>query len=157
MGLMDFFKGRRRNEDALASARAGGDVAPAPPPAPVTGEHGESIGAPVNPMQGFAVPGMEHMGALGPMIQQAIDAGHAQVYQPTPQVMNMGEHADEARTEILEVLAKHGINAQPGSGQSIPVYDANMMNEIFGVLGKHGMNPGGMGGQPPAAEPPSSS
>ena len=144
MGLFDFFKGRRQSEDALAAARSGDEVAPGlPAPAPpITGEHGEQIGAAPDPAAAFSVPGLQNMGGLGPLIQQAIDNGHAQVYQAPPQVYNMAEHGLQARQEILDVLAKHGINAQPGSGQSIPVYDPNMINEIFGVLGKYGMNPG---------------
>ncbi len=146
MGLFDFFMGRRREEDALASARAesANEVAPTAMPAPpITGPDDQPIGAPPDTTAGFSVPGLENMGALGPLVQQAIDSGHAQVRQAPPQVYEMAEHGDEARQEILDVLAKHGINAQPGSGQSIPVDDPNMMNEIFGVLGKYGMSPGG--------------
>jgi hypothetical protein len=157
MGLFDRLRGRRRSEDALAAARQQAPDAGIPA-APITGEHGEQIGAPppAASFGGFSVGGLENMGALGPLIQQAIDSGHAQVYQAPPQVYNMTEHGDQARQEILDVLSKHGINAQPGSGQSIPVYDPNMMNEIFGVLGKYGMNPGTFqipGMQPPPVPP----
>jgi len=162
MGLFDRFKGRRNSEDALAAARAEGEVtaATAPPAPPITGEHGEQIGAPPSLASQFSVPGLENMGALGPLIQQAINNGHAQVVQAPPQVDNMAEQGSQARQDILDVLAKHGINAQPGSGQSIPVYDPNMMNEIFGVLGKYGMSPSGFqipgmpGAQAPGQIPP---
>lgn len=162
MGLFDFFKGRRNSEDAMASARAGEEVAPEVIAAPITGADGEQIGAPVNPATEFSVPGLQNMGALGPLIQQAIDAGHAQVVQAPPQVMSVGGNPGEARQQILDVLAKHGIDAQPGSGQSIPVYDPNMMNEIFGVLGQHGLNPtqfqipGAPGTPPTPPAPPES-
>ena len=171
MGLFNF--GRRKNEDALAQARSGSEAETAPPAAPgmpapapsITGEHGEQIGAPPPAeMAGFSVEGLQNMGALGPLIQQAIDNGHAQVYSGA-QVTNMVEHGQEMQKEIMDVLAKHGIDAQAGSGQSIPLYDPNMMNEIFGVLGKYGMNPmqgmqgiAGMqglpGAQPPTTPPP---
>src|SRR4051794_19142082 len=113
MGIRDFFGSRRKSEDALAAAREEAGAAPtspvqdmAAPAPPITGAHGEQIGAPPSAAGGFSVQGLENMGALGPMIQQAIDSGHAQVYQAPPQVLNMtGGDSGEARQEILDVLA----------------------------------------------------
>src|SRR5436305_8974097 len=126
MGLFDRFKGRRQSEDALAQARAGEQADPAaaapapsagpPPPAPSLG-----IGeAPSAYAGGTQIPGIENMGALGAMIQQAAASGNMQVIQQPTQTVNV-ENAMAARQAVMDVLAKHGINTTPGQAQAISV------------------------------------
>jgi hypothetical protein len=144
MGLFDRLSGRRKSEDALAQARAeagdeGVDIAPIA--APVTTDSGEVIGKPIQQAgfgtEGVEIPGMENLGALGPMIQQAIASGNAQVINQ-PEMSVYMENAQSARKAVLEVLAKHGIDAEPGSGQQISITNPNMAQEIFQALSQSG-------------------
>ena len=149
---------RGRLAQARAEAGAAG-VEIAPVAEPVESDSGEVIGKPIDPMgaEGFQVPGLENMGALGPMIQQAIAGGHAQVIQTPPQIMNIAADAEGARKAVLDVLAKHGVDANAGSGQQISVTNPQMVQDIFAALGQFGVNPNQLGeatGQPETAPPP---
>ena len=163
MGLFDRLRGRRQSEDALAQARAEAGAAGveiAPIAAPVTSDSGEVIGAPIQQAgfgaEGIQIPGLENMGALGPMIQQAIASGNAQVINTPTEVINLaGADPGAARKAVLDVLAKHGIDAQAGSGQQIPVTNPQVAQDIFAALGKFGLDPKELGGAmgQPGAEP----
>jgi septum formation topological specificity factor MinE len=163
MGLFDRFKGRRQSEDALAGARAEAPTT-AGAPAPLKTDSGETIGVPVNSM-GLApgetpaalagqVPGLENLGAIGAMIQQAVASGNVQVIQAESQQMQ--QQALAMRQSMLDVLAKHGVDATPGAGQSFPMGNMELQKDIMAVLQKHGVStgfdPAAMGfGTPPAS------
>jgi len=96
------------------------------------------------------------MGALGPMIQQAIASGQSQVVMP-PQIAAYVENAEQMREDVLAVLAEHGVDATPGSAQAIPVANAELMKDMLAAMSRHGLGPNQVapGGEPPPAPDPS--
>lgn len=151
MGLFDRFRGRRDSEDALASARRAQDGAAAP----LETDSGEAIGVPVNSMGLSAgeqpaeltgpVPGLENLGALGQMIQHAVASGDVEVIRAESQQIQ--QQALAMRSSMLEVFAKHGVDASAGAGQSFPMANMVLQQDIMAVLEKHGITP--MGGAVP--------
>jgi septum formation topological specificity factor MinE len=147
MGLLDRFKGRRDEEDALAQARRTQDAAPAP----IVSESGESIGTPVNAMglsagemptgwsAGQQVGGLENLGAIGAAIQQAMATGNFQVVQAEAQQMQ--QQAQGMREDMMAVYAKHGVDM---TGGTTPQVDnpQQLQQDLLEVMKKHGMDPG---------------
>ncbi len=150
MGLFDFFKGRRADEDALAAARA---VAPQTPASfagvegePVVGQQvaGSESGFDVQGMT--AADGLAMLSQLGPMIQQAMATGNVQISQGEPQVLDL--RGTGLREEIMGIMSQHGIDPEAGTGENVNAANyGDMQRQILGALAKHGV--------PTGIEPPS--
>jgi protein-tyrosine-phosphatase len=116
-----------------------------------------------------AMDGLKMLSQLGPMIQQAMASGNVQISQGQPQVLDMrgsglreeilgimNQHgidpdagtADQnidasaygnMQQQILEALAKHGVNANPAAAN--PSDYAQMQREMMDVMASHGIDP----------------
>jgi hypothetical protein len=154
MGLFDRLRGRRQSEDALAQARAEvGPAAEVGPLAPVKSDSGEVIGKPIDQagfdMGAMQIPGLENMGALGPIIQHAIEHHQAQVI--SPQFSAYVQNASEMQKDMMAVLAKHGFDPTSANPQAIQVASAGFTQDMFAAMQKHGFDPnqfGAPGGEP---------
>lgn len=165
MGLFDFFKGRRADEDALAQAR---EVEPAADPqalgsfAAFDGQNvvGKQVASPANiDVQGMsAADGLALLSQLGPMIQQAMATGNVQITTGDPQVLDL--RGTGLREEIMGIMSQHGIDPESGTAEStVNAGDyGDMQKQILEALAKHGVPTGfepQAGFEPPTGlEPP---
>ncbi len=145
MGLMDRFKGRRDEEDAMAQARRTQDAGAAP----VVSESGETIGTPVNEMSMSAgasaglgagqIPGIQNLGAIGAAIQQAMTTGNFQVVQAEAQQMQ--QQAMGMQKDLQEVYARHGVDMTGGHTSQVDDPE-QLQKDVMEVMKKHGMGGG---------------
>ena len=150
MGLFDFFKGRRADEDALANAR---EVEPMAEPTTLGSFAGSEDQAVVGQqvpgtttsvdVQGMsAADGLAMLSQLGPMIQQAMATGNVQITQGEPQVLDL--RGTGLREEIMGIMSQHGID--PDTGASDATVNAadygDMQKQILEALSKHGISTG---------------
>lgn len=154
MGLFDFFKGRRDNEDALARAR---ELEPTAEPTAVESVIGQQVSDASTSfdVQGMsAADGLAMLSQLGPMIQQAMATGNVQITQGEPQVLDL--RGTGLREEIMGIMSQHGIDPNTGSPESnVNAADyGDMQKQILEALSKHGV-PTGL--EPPQPEPDSGS
>ncbi len=162
MGLFDFFKGRRADEDALAQAREVESTAEPNPLGSSASPEGQDVVGQQVPgtttnfnVEGMsAADGLAMLSQLGPMIQQAMATGNVQITQEEPQVLDL--RGTGLREEIMGIMSQHGID--PNTGATDATVNAadygDMQKQILEALSKHGVS---TGFEPPQPESDSGS
>ena len=145
---MGFFSWRRKKESAIpessADAPALGSFAN-PDAETVVGQQ-VGGGTPA-----FQMPGMDVgdtlalLGQIGPMIQQAIASGNAQISVGEPQTIDM--RGTDLGEQIKGIMAQHGIDPETGTANAPG--DTNtymqMQQQILQALAQHGIDPNASG------------
>jgi Short C-terminal domain len=133
VGLFDFLSRRRQRESAVAGSMSSGDAAA---DVEIGTASAEQEGVP-------SIPGLGNLGDLGKLIQQAMTQGNVQVTQGSTEAIDLRGQDDQLRTEILETLREHGVDAH--KGDEIRVTDPELQQAIFAKLAAHGVNVGSAG------------
>jgi hypothetical protein len=133
VGLFDFLSRRRQRESAVAGSMSSGDAAA---DVEIGTASAEQEGVP-------SIPGLGNLGDLGKLIQQAMTQGNVQVTQGSTEAIDLRGQDDQLRTEILETLREHGVDAH--KGDEIRVTDPELQQAIFAKLAAHGLDAEMMG------------
>ena len=144
---MGFFSWRRKKESAIPAStdsQALGSFA-SPDGQTVVGQQ-VGGGTPA-----FNMPGMDVtdtlalLGQIGPMIQQAIASGNAQISVGESQTIDM--RGTDLGEQIKGIMAQHGIDPETGTANAPG--DTNtylqMQQQILQALAQHGIDPSGTG------------
>ena len=144
---MGFFSWRRKKESAIPSSTESTALGSFAKP------DGQSVvgqqvggGTPAFNMQGMDVGDtLALLGQIGPMIQQAIASGNAQISVGEPQTIDM--RGTDLGEQIKGIMAQHGID--PETGNVNAPGDTNtylqMQQQILQALAQHGIDPNASG------------